>query len=151
MPIKSWVISVAWEDSLLSRDLESLNRNLQIENMFAKSWSLWYMSRLNSIISLCVEIVEFLWRLSGPGPSGWTPSWLFNTIWSQVKQCGGAADLPYQPMGHIGALCNSGKWVEWASLCFHWPLYIILDVAESRYTMQLPLLTLRRVNLISVI
>ena len=34
---------------------------------------------------------------------------LFNTIWSRVKRCGGAAARRHtQPGGHRGALCNSG-------------------------------------------
>lgn len=132
---RSWIINAAWQDSLPLQGPTCLPTITFNENTSAKSSSWWYnMSRLNNITPLrCVEIVKFLWSLSGPGPSGWTPGRLFNTIWSQVKQSGGAAHLLNQPMEHIQVLCNSGKCVEWASLYFAWPLYIILDVAEWRF------------------
>lgn len=103
----------------------------------AKSSSRWYdMSRMNNVIPQCVKQIEqFLQSPSGPRPSGWMPNGLFNIIWSQVKQSGGAAHLHNQPVGHIRALCNSAKWVEWASLYFHWPQYIIVGAAAWLYSL----------------
>lgn len=66
------------------------------------------------IMLVCIEPsrLQFLWRLSGPDPSGWTPSQLFNNIWCQFKQSAGAAHLPNHPVEQTEALCNSAKWVE---------------------------------------
>lgn len=55
------------------------------------------MTRLNDAVPQCVaQIGQFFWSLSGfPGRM---PDWLFNTIWSRVKESEGAAHLFNQPV-----------------------------------------------------
>lgn len=105
----------------LSPPWKTCMRSCYHGDMICQGWMMLLHGVLSRLYSFCGDWVA-------PDPLAECPAGSLIPFGVRLSSLEELLIFPISQWGTSG-YCNSGKWVEWASLYFHWPLYIILDAA----------------------